>query len=371
MSQAQAPTTINNADAIDVMAKVSDMTDEVATPPSAATLPTIETTADIPSETVTDVVAHEIAQKSETAKEVATEVVHATAENLTTASDYTLHLLGIPVDTTTLIQNSASFGIRLILAVLIFFIGKWIGKHIVNIAKKAMQRSSLDGAAVSFLSNLLYGVVLAAVVLAALNQLGISTTSFVAVLGALTVAIGVSLKDQVSNLAAGVLIVIFRPFQRGDSVEVAGRVGTVQEITLVNTRIRTPNNHEIIIPNGDIMTTATVNYSSFTNRRIEVEVGIGYDSDIRQARDIMVKLACAHKDVLDSNEPFVRVVALADSSVNLVLYAWTANDTWYATQCDLLEQVKYAFDEHGINIPFPIRTVYIDGLDKLVQSGDK
>lgn len=314
-------------------------------------------------------VTQEVAQAGETVKEATKEVVTHTAENLTQASDYTLHLLGIPVDTATLMNNSTTFAIKFVLAVIIFFVGKWIGKHLVNIAKRAMQRSSMDGTAVSFLGNLLYGVVLAAVVLASLNQLGISTTSFVAVLGALTVAIGVSLKDQVSNLAAGVLIVIFRPFRRGDSVEIAGKIGRVEEITLVNTRIRTANNHEIIVPNGDIMTTATTNFSSYPNRRIEVGVGIGYDSDIKTARKIMLDLAHAHDGVLTSpEEPIVRVTALADSSVNLTMYLWTTNDKWFAMQCDLLEAIKYAFDEQGITIPFPNRTVQIEGLDKLLKN---
>lgn len=304
--------------------------------------------------------------------QVAEEVVAHTAENLTQAGDYTLSLLGVPIDTATLLDNSTTFAVKFLLAVIIFFVGKWIGKHIVNVAKKAMQRSSLDGTAVSFLSNLLYGVMLSAVVLASLNQLGISTTSFVAVLGALTVAIGVSLKDQVSNLAAGVLIVIFRPFRRGDNVEIAGKVGRVEEITLVNTRIRTNNNHEVIIPNGDIMTTPSINFSSYPNRRIEVMVGISYDSDIRTARDVMLQIANAHADVLKyPDEPIVRVTELADSSVNLTMYLWTTNDTWFAMQCDLLEAIKYAFDERGINIPFPNRTVQIANLDKMIKSANQ
>lgn len=312
-----------------------------------------------------------VEEVKEVARETAKEVATHTTENLTQASDYTLHLLGVPIDTATLLDNSTFFVIKLILAILIFFVGKWIGKRLVKIARLAMQKSSLDSTAVGFLSNLLYGVVLAAVVLASLNQLGISTTSFVAVLGALTVAIGVSLKDQVANIAGGVLIVIFRPFRRGDSVEVAGKIGQVMEITLVNTRIRTANNHEVIVPNGDIMTSATTNFSSYPNRRIEVMVGISYDSDIRQARAVMLGVANAHADVLKdpvASDPIVRVTALSDSSVDLTLYVWATNDTWFALQCDLLEQIKYAFDEHGINIPFPNRTVQIDNLDKVLSS---
>lgn len=311
-------------------------------------------------------------EATETVKEVTKEVAVQTTETVTTASDYTLDLLGIPVDTQTLISNSSTIAIKLLLAVVIFVVGNWLGKRLVNVAKRAMVKSSMDGTAVSFLGNLLYGVVLAAVVVAALNQIGISTTSFVAVLGALTVAIGVSLKDQVSNLAAGVLIVIFRPFKRGDAVQVAGHTGKVQEITLVNTRIRTANNHEIIVPNGDIMTTASVNYSSFMYRRVEIVVGISYHSDIKTAKEVMINVANAHTDVLQNSDlgenvlpPLVRVTSLADSAVQLTLYVWTENDTWFATQCDLLEQIKYAFDEAGIGIPFPNRTVQIEGLDKL------
>lgn len=304
----------------------------------------------------------------EVVAETTREVLTGTTRTVETASDYTLELLGITVDTRTLIANSAEFAVKAVLAIIIFYVGKWIGKHIVNLAERAMVRSSMDGTAVSFLGNLLYGVILAAVILASLNQLGISTTSFVAVLGAMTVAIGVSLKDQVSNLAAGVLIVVFHPFRRGDYVEVGGQTGTVQEITLVNTRIRTPNNHEVIIPNGDIMTSASINYSSLPNRRIEVPVGIGYDSDIKTARHIMMQIAQKHELVLKDPEPIVRVTELADSSVNLIMYVWTNNNDWWAVQCDLLERIKYAFDEAGINIPFPIRTLQIDGLDDMLMA---
>ncbi|MDH9219515.1 MULTISPECIES: mechanosensitive ion channel family protein [Moraxella] len=300
--------------------------------------------------------------------ETTREVVTGTTKTVETASDYTLELLGITVDTRTLIANSAEFAIKAVLAIIIFYVGKWIGKRIVNLAKRAMVRSSMDGTAVSFLGNLLYGVMLAAVILASLNQLGISTTSFVAVLGAMTVAIGVSLKDQVSNLAAGVLIVVFHPFRRGDYVEVGGQTGTVQEITLVNTRIRTPNNHEVIIPNGDIMTSASINYSSLPNRRVEVPVGIGYDSDIKTARHLMIQVADEHELVLKDPEPIVRVTELADSSVNLIMYVWTNNNDWWAVQCDLLERIKYVFDEENINIPFPIRTLQIDGLDDMLMT---
>lgn len=308
-----------------------------------------------------------VADAAETAKEVAADAAKITKDTLEHGANDTLQFLGIPIDINTLTHMLIDLSGRLVLALLIFFVGKWIGKRMVRIAKHVMAKSRLDNTAANFLGNLLYGLMLVAVVLASLNKLGVNTNSFVAMLGAAGVAIGVSLKDQLSNLAAGVLIVIFRPFGRGDVVEVGGKLGTVLDISLVNTRIRTANNHEIIIPNGDIMTTASINYSSLPTRRVDVEVGIGYSSDIRAAREVMVALAKAHPNVLDDPEPSVIVTALADSSVDLMLRAWTNNDDWFMTHAELLEQVKYAFDEAGIDIPFPNRTVQIDGfeMDKL------
>nr|WP_311195364.1 mechanosensitive ion channel family protein [Moraxella cuniculi] len=307
--------------------------------------------------------ATEAKQAAEVAKEVAADAAKITKDTIESGANNTLDFLGVPIDITTLTQMAIDMSGRLALALLIFFVGKWVGKRLVRLAKLVMARSRLDNTAANFLGNLLYGVMLVAVILAALNKLGVNTNSFVAILGAAGVAIGVSLKDQLSNLAAGVLIVIFRPFGRGDVVEIGGKTGTVLEITLVNTRIRTANNHEIIIPNGDIMTTASVNFSSLPTRRVDVEVGIGYDADIRSARAVMLDLAKNHPNVLATPEPVVLVTALADSSVDLSLRVWVENEHWLTVQADLLEQVKYAFDEHGINIPFPNRTVQIEGFD--------
>lgn len=326
--------------------------------------------------TDTPAVTEEARQAAEAAREVAADAAKLTKDTLEHGANDTLQFLGIPIDINTLTQLAIDMSGRLVLALLIFFVGKWIGKRAVMVAKHVMARSRLDNTTANFLGNLLYGLMLVAVILAALNKLGVNTNSFVAIFGAAGVAIGVSLKDQLSNLAAGVLIVIFRPFGRGDFVEVGGKTGTVSDITLVNTRIRTPNNHEIIIPNGDIMTSASINYSSLPTRRVDIDVGIGYDSDIRHARSVMLALAEAHPQVLDSPEPNVIVTALADSSVNLSMRVWATNDDWFTVQTELLEQVKYAFDAEGINIPFPNRTIQIEGLDGkmfeklLIERGD-
>ncbi len=282
-------------------------------------------------------VAASAEEKAAAAKEIAKEAADATHQVLHEGADETLQFLGIPIDSHSLIQMAIDISGKLFLALLIFFIGKWIGKRIVRIAKHIMLRSRMDNTAANFLGNLLYGIVLVAVILAALNKLGVNTNSFVAVLGAAGVAIGVSLKDQLSNLAAGVLIVIFRPFSRGDTVEVGGQNGTVLDITLVNTRIKTVHNHEVIIPNGDIMTSASVNYSSLPTRRVDINVGISYDADIKEARAVLLALAHSHADVLKDPEPVVIVTELADSAVNLSLRVWATNQTWFGVQCDLLE----------------------------------
>ena len=309
--------------------------------------------------------AEEARQAAETAKEVAADAAKLTKDTLEHGANDTLQFLGIPIDINTLTQLVIDMSGRLVLALLIFFVGKWIVKRVVLVAKHMMARSRLDNTTASFLGNLLYGLMLVAVILAALNKLGVNTNSFVAIFGAAGVAIGVSLKDQLSNLAAGVLIVIFRPFGRGDVVEVGGQTGTVLDITLVNTRIRTANNHEIIIPNGDIMTNSSTNYTSLPTRRVDVLVGIGYHSDIQKAREAMLSVASHHDKILKHPAPNVRVTALSESSVDLTLYVWTENNDWFDVQCDLLEKVKYAFDEAGVDIPFPNRTVHIQGVEEL------
>ncbi|MDO5651268.1 MAG: mechanosensitive ion channel [Moraxella sp.] len=281
-----------------------------------------------------------------------------------------MELLGFKIDIETLLSSLTDFGLQFLSALLIFFIGKWIGGHFINLAKRIMKKSRIDDTVANFVGNVLYGLMLVAVIVAALNKLGINTNSFVAILGAAAVAIGVSLKDQVSNLAAGVMIVIFRPFSRGDTVEIGGRLGTVIDISLVNTRIKTTDNHEVIIPNGDITTNASINYSSLPTRRIPITIGIGYESDIRTARKIMLELATAHELTLKSPAALVRVTELADNAVNMTLYVWSENADWWSVQCDLLESIKYAFDENNISIPYPQRSVHIENLPKDFQLAD-
>ncbi|WP_299188410.1 mechanosensitive ion channel domain-containing protein [uncultured Psychrobacter sp.] len=278
-----------------------------------------------------------------------------------------MEFLGFTIDVATLTTNALSLVFKVALAILIFVVGRWLAKKAVTFAHSIMLRSRLDDTVASFLGRLLYGVLLVIVVLAALSKVGVQTTSVVAILGGAAVAIGLSLKDQLSNFAAGIMIVTFRPFVTGDYVQISSYTGTVTEITLVNTHLTTINNHDIIIPNGDITTSAVINYTALPNRRVDITVGIGYDADIKTAKEVMLSLARNNPMAFTDPEPIVRVTNLGDNSVDLTLNVWTTNADWWTMQCDLLEQFKYALDDEKIEIPFPQRSVHVKGLDQMIN----
>ena len=278
-----------------------------------------------------------------------------------------MEFLGFTIDVANLTSNALSLVIKVALAILIFFVGRWLAKKAVTVSHKMMLRSRLDDTVANFLGRLIYGVLLVVVVLAALSKVGVQTTSVVAILGGAAVAIGLSLKDQLSNFAAGIMIVTFRPFVRGDYVQISSYTGTVTEITLVNTHLTTINNHDIIIPNSDITTSAVTNYTALPNRRVDITVGIGYDADIKTAKNVMLSLAKNNPLAFTDPEPIVRVTNLGDNSVDLTLNIWTTNADWWTMQCDLLEQFKYALDDEKIDIPFPQRNVHVKGLDQMIN----
>ena len=253
------------------------------------------------------------------------------------------------------------------MAILIFVVGLWLAKKAVGVAHAVMLKSHLNDTIASFLGRLLYGVLLVVVTLSALSKVGVQTTSVIAILGGAAVAIGLSLKDQLSNFAAGIMIVLFRPFGVGDYIQVNSFTGTVTEITLVNTHIKTTNNHDIVIPNNSIATSAVTNYTSLPNRRVDITVGIGYDADIKVAKNVMLNLARNNPLAFTDPEPIVRVTNLGDNSVDLTLNVWTTNDDWWSMQCELLEQFKEALDDEQIEIPFPQRSVHVKGLDHMIN----
>ncbi|TXD97462.1 mechanosensitive ion channel [Psychrobacter frigidicola] len=282
-----------------------------------------------------------------------------------------MEFLGLTLDIATLTDNALALLFKVAMALLIFVFGRWLAKKVIIITNRVMVRGRLDITAANFLSRLLYGVLLVIVAMAALNQVGVQTTSVVAILGGAAVAIGLSLKDQLSNFAAGIMIVTFRPFVRGDYVQIKEFTGTVTEITLVNTHLTTINNHDVIIPNSAITTSSTINYTALPNRRVDITIRIGYDADIKAAKNIMLGLAKDNAVAFSEPMPIVRVTNLAENSVDLTLNVWTTNNDWWAMQCDLLEQFKYALDDNEIDIPFPQRSVHVKGLDQLVNNMDQ
>ena len=282
-----------------------------------------------------------------------------------------MEFLGFTLDVATLTNSALSVAAKVMLALLIFIVGLWLAKKAVAVAHRLMLRSRLDDTVANFLGRLIYGLLLVVVVLAALSKVGVQTTSVVAILGGAAVAIGLSLKDQLSNFAAGIMIVTFRPFVRGDYVQISSHTGTVTEITLVNTHLTTINNHDIIIPNSDITTSAVINYTALPNRRVDITIGIGYDADIKTAKDIMLNLATCNPKAFTDPAPVIRVTNLGDNSVDLTLNVWTTNDDWWSMQCDLLERFKYALDDNKIDIPFPQRNVHVRGLDQMINQMDQ
>ncbi len=278
---------------------------------------------------------------------------------------------GFTIDVATLTDSALSLLFKVLLALAIFIVGRWLAQKATAIVNRLMLRSHLDVTAANFLSRMFYGVFIVVVALAALNQVGVHTTSVVAILGGAAVAIGLALKDQLSNFAAGIMIVTFRPFVKGDYVQISSYTGTVAEISLVNTHLTTINNHDVIIPNSSITTSAVINYTALPNRRVDITIGVGYDANIKTAKDLILKLAQDNPVSFSDPAPIVRVTNLGDNSVDLTLNVWTTNADWWSMQCDLLEQFKYVFDNEKIDIPFPQRSVHIKGLDQMMNNMDQ
>lgn len=251
------------------------------------------------------------------------------------------------------------WSIRLIQAIAIFIIGRWIAAFMIRLVRKAMNKAKLDEMLISFLASILSALLLLIIVVASLSRLGINTTSLVALLGAAGLAIGLALQDSLKNFAAGVMMIIFRPFTKGDFVEAAGVSGTVLQINIFNTWMRTPDNRKIIVANGDIISSPITNFSANETRRIDLVIGIGYDDDIGKAKQIIQRVVEAHDKVLTDPEPFYGVLELGDSSVNITARPWCATGDYFGTFCDLREQVKLALDDAGINIPYPQMDVHI------------
>lgn len=252
-----------------------------------------------------------------------------------------------------------SFALKLVVAIIIFYVGRWVAAGISRLIGKALLMRHVDKAVVSFLSSIVYAAVLIAFALIALSHLGIQTASFLAILGAAGLAIALALQGSLSNFASGVLIIIFRPFKAGDFVEVAGISGVVERIDIFQTIFKTGDNKKVIVPNSQITGGAITNYSAEKRRRVDLTIGISYDSDLRLAKLILAEILQQDDRILAEPKPVIAVSALADSAVQLVVRPWVESGNYWAVYWDTLEQVKLRFDAAGIEIPFPQMSLHM------------
>jgi len=273
-------------------------------------------------------------------------------ENLTALSN---------IDVQQLIETYVlPWGINIVMALAIFVIGKFIIKMIVSFSKRLMTKAKVDEILINFVSSIVKTVLLLFVVIAALNQLGVNTTSLIALIGAAGLAIGLALQGTLQNLASGVMLIIFRPFDAGHFVEAAGVSGVVEQIGIFTTTMRTGDNREVIIPNGEIFGGTITNYSKRSTRRVDMVFGIGYDDDIKKAKDIMFRVLNEDERVLKDPAPLVAVAELADSSVNFNVRPWCATAEYWDVYFDTHEKIKLAFDAEGISIPYPQMDIHQD-----------
>lgn len=268
--------------------------------------------------------------------------------------------------TDAIVTYTSEYGLKIIAAIAIFYIGKMVVKRATNISKSLMNKAHVDSTLVEFLGNIIYFSLLVVVVLASLNALGVNTTSFLAVFGAASLAVGLALKDSLSNIGAAVIIIIFRPFNVGDAVDIAGVHGTIEEINLFSTIVATPDNKTVMIPNSAVIASNIVNYSNKPTRRVEHKLIIDYSDNLRVAKEVLIKLMQDEEKVLEEPAPFVAVSELGDNGVELVLRAWVNNADYWDVHFAILEKAKLAFDENKISVPFPQMDVTIKNRSDLL-----
>ena len=256
-------------------------------------------------------------------------------------------------------ELAADLLVNIIFAAIILYAGLKIAKLLRDMIVTLLARKNVDAMLVSFSGNIVYVAMLLFVVIAALSQLGVQTTSIIAMVGAAGLAIGLSLQNSLSNVAAGMMIIFFRPFKVGDYIEAAGVSGTVEGIQIFSTQMRSADNKAIIVPNASITSGNIVNYSAKGERRVDLVFAISYDDDIIKAKRIMKELLDRDERILKDPEPVIAVSELADYSVKLVVRPWVRTDDYWIVYSSLMEAVKLRFDEEGIKIPYPQRDVYV------------
>lgn len=251
------------------------------------------------------------------------------------------------------------YGLKVLAGIAVFIVGRWVARGLTNAMQRLMEKGSVDPTLIKFTGNVTYIALLIFVILAALGQLGIQTTSFIAVLGAAGLAVGLALQGSLANFAAGFLMILFHPFKVGDFIEGGGVAGTVEEIQVFTTTIVTPDNKTVIVPNAKMMGDNIVNWTVKGTRRVDMVFGIGYGDDIDKARKVIADILAQDPRIFQDPSPTIAVSELADSSVNFVVRYWVKSGDYWNVYCDATEKVKKAFDANNIEIPFPQRVVHM------------
>lgn len=277
------------------------------------------------------------------------------AENAVQPADFTN-----PDQVMDLIANQGvDIAIQVALALVIFVVGRWVAQWVTNMIRKALAKTDMEDTLERFLCNIIYTALLAVVVIAAIGQLGVETTSLLAIFGAAGLAIGLALQGSLSNFAAGVLIVAFRPYKVGDFIEAGGESGSVDEVQIFTTILKSPDNKKIIVPNAQVMAGTITNYSALGTRRVDMVFGIGYDDDIDAAYRVLKEIIEADDRILKDPAYGIALNELADSSVNFNVRPWVDSGDYWGVYNDVTEQVKRRFDAAGISIPYPQQDVHM------------
>jgi len=254
---------------------------------------------------------------------------------------------------------ATEYGLKLLGAIAIFFIGKWLAKQFLKLMRSGMERAQVDATLISFFSNVIYVAIIIAIVVAAASNLGINTSSFIAIFGAAGLAIGLALKDTLANVGAAVLIIFFRPFKVNDAIEVSGVAGTVKTINLFSTTLTTADNRSIIIPNGTLIAGNIINNTSNIHRRIDLILDIDYHDNLKVAKEVIATVLSEHPKVLKEPAFVVAVGALAANSVQLYARPWVLSEEYWDVRFELIEAIKLKFDEHHITVPFPQMDLHV------------
>jgi small conductance mechanosensitive channel len=256
-------------------------------------------------------------------------------------------------------ELAAMYGLNILAAAAIIVLGKFAASGIRRMVRKIMNRRQVDATLVGFVSSMLYAGILAFVVIAAMSKLGIQTASFVAVLGAAGLAVGLALQGSLSNFASGVLMIIFKPFKGGDFVDAGGATGFIDEIGIFTTTIRTLDNKKVIVPNSKIMGDNITNYTARETRRVDLTAGVSYGDDVDRVKQVLNRILQEDQRILDEPAPFVGLSEMGDSSVNFTVRGWVRTEDYWGVYFDTNEKIKKTFDAEGISIPFPQRDVHM------------